>query len=84
MSLLFGRNRAMLAAGEALNGLPRLPLSLKPLQGDLAAAINNGSRGFDVGQANPIWVSKGRWLDRAGWQGRECFVDCQAVLLCNA
>lgn len=72
MSLLFGRNRAMLAAGEALNGLPRLPLSLKPLQGDLAAAINNGSRGFDVGQANPIWVSKGGWLDRLAGEGMLC------------
>lgn len=61
MQLLFGRNRAMLAAHEVLRDFPRLPLSLQPLQGDLAAATNNATRGYDIGQANPIWVSEAVW-----------------------
>jgi hypothetical protein len=56
MSLLFGRNRAITAAQAGVQQLPRLPLPLQPLQGDLAATLNNATRGFDIGQANPIWV----------------------------
>lgn len=56
MSLLFGRGRSVLAAQDVFRGLPRLPLPPQPLKGDLAAAINNATRGYDIGQANPIWV----------------------------
>lgn len=56
MSLLFGRGRSVLAAQDVFRGLPRLPMPPQPLRGDLAAALNNATRGYDIGQANPIWV----------------------------
>lgn len=57
MSLLFGRHRSLPHTLDVFRDLPRLPLPLAPLRGDLAAGLNRGSRGLDIGQADPIWVS---------------------------
>lgn len=57
MNLLFGHHRALRGAHEVFRDMPRLPLSLRPMQGDLAATINRGTRGLDIGQADLIWVS---------------------------
>lgn len=69
MSLLFGRNRAMMAAHEVFRDMPRLPLSLQPLTGDLAATINRATQGRDIGQADPIWVSAFWGGGGRGWVG---------------
>lgn len=60
MNLLFGRQRSLLGSQQRqqlFREMPRLPLPLRPLQGELAATLNNATRGYDVGQAGPIWVS---------------------------
>jgi hypothetical protein len=71
MNLLFGHHRGLHSGHEVFRDMPRLPLPLQPMQGDLAASINRGTRGLDIGQADPVWVSCAS-PGGGDWTGRPC------------